>query len=242
MGNTALLAATLLALACAFSSCGSSDSGSTSSASSTQASGKAESQSGGGGSKSEGKASESGGEAEAAGNGGKKQGGSSGQGGDQDKKTSKPATPHGSGGGSGQKHANGGGNGAPELGSKASESELEEAAATTHIYFVARNREEWRRACSSLSKTMIVNLQRLVENEGEEEEESVSCPDAFATIAPTLPPRIAHGSTVVEAIGLSVKGQHGYLIYRSSGGVVYTIGMAREGHWKVAALAGSPQR
>jgi len=241
MRNTALLAATLLALACAFSSCGSSDSGSTSSASSTQASGEAESQSAGGGSKSGGKASESGGEAEATGNGGKKQGGSSGQGGGEDKKTSRAATPHGSGGGSGQKHANGGGNGAAELGSKASESELEEAAATTHIYFVARNREEWRRACSSLSKTMIVNLQRLVEDEGEEEER-VSCPDAFATIAPTLPPRIAHGSTVVEAIGLSVKGQHGYLTYRSSGGVVYTIGMAREGHWKVAALAGSPQR
>ncbi|MGE5280849.1 MAG: hypothetical protein ACM3N0_00745 [Chloroflexota bacterium] len=237
--NTALLAAALLALAFALSSCG--GSGSDTSSSSTQAPGEAESRSGAGGdSGTGGKVAETGGnkQGESSGQGGK----SSGQGGGKSKKASKatPVAPlHGSGGGSGQNRVKGGDNSVQEFGEESGESELEEAATALHTFLVARVRQEWPRACANLSSTMIENLKRLVENE---ENENISCPAAFAKIAPTLPPKVAHGSTVVNADSLRVKGRHGFLIYHGFEGVLYAISMAHEGRWKVAALAGVPLR
>lgn len=215
-----LAAAALLALVGVLSSCGGgsdSDSGSTA----TKASGKTE--------------------AEAGGKGGSGQSQSSKPKGDEGEakpNRSLPVTPlQVSGGGSGQFRVKGGDNSIQEFGEEASESELEEAAKALHDFYVARAREEWRRACANLSQAVAGQLEKLAE---QAKQGGTSCPAALAAITPGLPPKVARETTAVDAGSLRREGDRGFLIYRDGEGTVYAINMADEDGWKVGALAGVP--
>ncbi len=204
------------------SSCGGSDSGSTP----TQTSGNAESQLGGQGGSGNGK--EPGGQSEPK----------------EDKSEGKPsgsapvAPLRVSGGGSDQFRVKEGDNSIQDFGAEESESELEEAATALHDFYVARTREEWRRACANLSKTVSAQLEQLAAR-GKQGGQT-GCPAALAAITPGLPPKVARETTIVNAGSLRVEGDRGFLIYRSGEGTVYAINMTNEGDWKVGALAGVP--
>jgi hypothetical protein len=214
-----LAAAALLAFAGLLSSCGSSgsDSGSTA----TKASGETEAEAGGKGDSGKSQPSKpKDGEGEAEPN------------------HAVPVAPlQVSGGGSGQFRVRGGDNSIQEFGDEASESELEEAATALHDFYVARAREEWRRACANLSQAVAAQLEQLAE---EAKQGQVSCPTALATITPGLGPRLTRETTAVDAGSLRREGDRGFLIYRDGEGTVYAINMADEDGWKVGALAGVP--
>jgi len=142
-----------------------------------------------------------------------------------------------SGGGSGQFRVRGGDNSIQDFGDEAGESELEEAAKALHDFYVARAREEWRRACANLSQTVIGQLEQLAE---QAKQGQVSCPVALAAITPGLGPKLARETTAVDAGSLRVDGDRGFLIYRDGEGTVYAINMADEDGWKVGGLAGVP--
>jgi len=214
-----LAAAALLAFAGLLSSCGSSgsDSGSTA----TKASGKTEAEAGGKGGSGKSQPSEpKGDEGEAKPN------------------SSMPVAPlQVSGGGSGQFRVKGGDNSIQEFGEEASESELEEAAKALHGFYVARAREEWRRACANLSQTVAGQLEQLAK---QAKQGGTSCPVALAAITPGLPPKVARATTAVDAGSLRREGDRGFLLYRDGEGTVYAINMADEDGWKAGALAGVP--
>jgi hypothetical protein len=214
-----LAAAALLASAGLLSSCG--GSGSDSGSTATKTSGETEAEAGGKGGSGKSRPSElKGGEGEAKPNG------------------SVPVSPlRVSGGGSGQFRVKGGDNSIQDFGDEASESELEEAAKALHDFYVARAREEWRRACANLSQAIAGQLEQLAE---QAKQGQVSCPTALAAITPGLGPKVARETTAVDAGSLRREGDRGFLIYRDGEGTVYAINMASEDGWKVGALVGVP--
>jgi hypothetical protein len=145
---------------------------------------------------------------------------------------------HVSGGGSSQFRVKGGDNSVQDFGEESSESELEEAAAALHDFFVARAEEDWRTACARLSKTVAGQLEQLGSRTKSGNE---SCPAALAALTPSLPPSVQRESTVVDAGSLRVDGERGFLIYRGAKETVYAINMTHEGgRWKVGSVAPVP--
>jgi len=214
-----LAAAALLVFAGLLSSCGGSDSDSGSTT--TKASSEAEA------------------EADGKGGSGKSQPSQPKEGGGESKPNgSVPVGPlQVSGGGSGQFRVKGGDNSIQEFGDEASESELEEAAKVLHDFYIARAREEWARACADLSQTISAQLEQLAERA---KKGQVSCPATLAAITPSLPPKVARETTVVDAGSLRREDDRAFLLYRDGEGAVYAINMADEDGWKVGALAGVP--
>jgi len=221
---TALAVTALLALGASLSACGGSDSGSGSTSAKTSS--EAEAKSGGRG---------------GAGSGGGKSQPSEPKG-DEGGEKPNGSVPVGqlqvSGGGSSQFRVKGGDNSIQDFGDETSESELEEAAKALHDFYVARAREEWRRACANLSKTVAEQLKLLAERA--KRGGQTDCPAALAAITPSLPAEVERETTAVDAGSLRVEGDRGFLIYRDGEGTVYAINMADEGSWKVGALAGVP--
>jgi len=144
---------------------------------------------------------------------------------------------HVSGGGSGQFRVKGGDNSIQDFGEESDEGELEEAARVLHDFYVARAEEDWRTACASLSRGVVEQLEQLVSRT---KSGYKGCPSALATLTPSLPPAVQRETTAVDAGSLRVEGDRGFLIYRGAEKTVYAINMAREGGWKVGALAGVP--
>jgi hypothetical protein len=217
----ATLAAVAL-LAAALSACGGSDSGTSGSTSATAA----------GSEKSAGQRGEASPEKGHAGSGEGKPDGSGGGG--------QPASVSPlrvSGGGSGQFRVKGGDNSIQDFGEESDEGELEEAARVLHDFYVARAEEDWNAACARLSKSVIQQLEVLGARAKSGDK---SCPATMAALTPPLSPAVQRETTAVDAGSLRVEGDRGFLIYRGAEKTVYAINMAREGGWKVSALAGIP--
>ena len=142
-----------------------------------------------------------------------------------------------SGGGSGQFRVEGGDNSIQDFGEESDEGELEEAARVLHDFYVARAEEDWKAACAQLSKTVIQQLEQLGARSKSGDK---SCPATLAVLTPPLSPAVQRETTAVDAGSLRVEGDRGFLIYRGAEKTVYAINMAREGGWKVGALAGVP--
>jgi hypothetical protein len=144
-----------------------------------------------------------------------------------------------SGGGSTQfRNPKGGDNSVQDFGEESSGSELEEAADALHGFFVARAEEDWRKACSLLSKTVAEQLKQLGSRSKPAHK---GCPATLAALTPPLPPAVQRESTMVDAGSLRVEGERGFLIYRGAEETVYAITMAHEGDsWKVGSLAPVP--
>lgn len=217
----ATLAAVAL-LAGMLSACGGSDSGTSSSTSPT--SGSSETSAGQRGETSPEKGHASGGEGRPGGSDGSRQ----------------PALVSPlrvSGGGSGQFRVKGGDNSIQDFGEESDEGELEEAARVLHDFYVARAEEEWKAACASLSRGVIEQLEQLGARTKSGDK---GCPTALAALTPPLSAVVQRETTAVDAGSLRVEGDRGFLIYRGAEKTVYAINMAREGGWKVGALAGVP--
>jgi hypothetical protein len=152
---------------------------------------------------------------------------------------SAPVAPlHVSGGGSGQFRVKGGDNSIEEFGEESGAGELEEAAAALHDFFVARAEEDWRGACSQLSKNVAAELEQLASRSKSGKK---GCPATLAGLTPPLPPAVQRESTVVDAGSLRLEGERAFLIYRGAEKAAYAINMAHEdGKWKVGSLAPVP--
>lgn len=215
--------AAIALLAGALSACGGSSSTSTASTSSTTTNGSG----------AEGKNAAHKDEA-SGGNGGQQ--GSEAGGGSRESRTISPL--HVSGGGSGQFRVKGGDNSVQNFGEESGDSELEEAAAALHDFFVARAEEDWGAACARLSKTVAEQLEQL---SSRSKSANKSCPATLAALTPPLPPAVQRESTVVDAGSLRVEGERGFLIYRGAEQTVYAITMTHEGgQWQVGSLAPVP--
>jgi len=143
-----------------------------------------------------------------------------------------------SGGGSAQFRVKGGDNSIQDFGEESDEGELDEAATVLHDFYVARARSEWGRACANLAKIVVGQLEQLASRA---KSGGKGCAATLATLTPSLPPSVAHESTIVDAGSLRTEGERGFLIYRGGEATVYAINMALEdGSWKVGALAGIP--
>jgi len=143
-----------------------------------------------------------------------------------------------SGGGSAQFRVKGGDNSIQDFGEESNESELEEAAAALHDFYVARARGEWWRACSKLAGAVIEQLEQLA---SQAKSGGKGCAAMLAALTPPLPPSVAREATIVDAGSLRTEGERGFLLYRGAEETVYAINMALEDDsWKVGALAGVP--
>jgi hypothetical protein len=144
-----------------------------------------------------------------------------------------------SGGGSAQYRVKGGDNSIQDFGEESGESELEEAAASLHVFLVARAGEDWPTACAHLAKTVEQQLEQLASQSSKLS--GAGCAKILAALTPPLPPEVQKESTIVDAGSLRTEDERGFLIYRGTEGTVYAISMAQEGGaWKVGALAATP--
>lgn len=144
-----------------------------------------------------------------------------------------------SGGGSAQYRVKGGDNSIQDFGEESSESELEEAATSLHVFLVARAEEDWPTACSHLAKDVVRQLQQLASQSGKLA--GAGCAGILAALTPPLPAKVQKESTVVDAGSLRTEGEQAFLVYRGAEGTVYAIPMKPEGGaWKLGALAATP--
>ncbi len=122
---------------------------------------------------------------------------------------------------------------------RASESELEEAAAALHDFYVARAEEDWPAACSHLSKTVAQQLEQLASQSGKLS--GKGCAGILSALTPPLPAKVQKELTIVDAGSLRAEGDQAFLIYRGAEGTAYAMLMTQEdGAWKVGALAATP--
>ena len=222
----ALVAAVLVAALLA--ACGGSDSSSTSTGASSSGATTAQS-----GSQQEGPAQNK--------NGGGKQNSSQSQsqqsGGSESKNVATPLQV--SGGGSAQFRTKGGDNSIQEFGDESGESELREAAEVVHDFYVSRAEEQWRTACSYLSKS---NIEQLVQLGSQSPQlKGAGCAAMLKAFTRPLPASTDREVTTVDAGSLRREGEQGFLIYYGGGHVKYAMPLREEGGaWKVTALSGSP--
>lgn len=166
--------------------------------------------------------------------------GGSGGGGSSQSGQAKVSTPlKVSGGGSGQFRSKGGDNSIQEFGEEGGESELEEAATALHSFYVARAEEDWGRACSFLSSSMVGQLEQLATQSPQLK--GKDCAALLHAFTRPLPASVRRETTVVDAGSLRTEGEQSFLIYRGEGGTAYAMPMKNEGgEWKVGLLAASP--
>lgn len=144
-----------------------------------------------------------------------------------------------SGGGSEQFREPGGDNSIQEFGEESDESELEEAAAALHGFYVARAEEKWAEACTYLSTSTVQQFETLASRS--DQLKGKSCAGILEGFTPALPASVRRETTLVDAGSLRHEGEQAFLIYSGEGGSVFAIPMDQEdGQWKVAALAGTP--
>jgi hypothetical protein len=144
-----------------------------------------------------------------------------------------------SGGGSAQYRVKGGDNSIQDFGEESGESELEEAAAALHGFYVALAEENWPTACAHLANTVEQQLEQLASQSSKLS--GAGCAKILAALTPPLPPAVQKESTIVDAGSLRTEDGRAFLIYRGTKGTVYAISMAQEaGAWKVGALAATP--
>lgn len=144
-----------------------------------------------------------------------------------------------SGGGSAQFRSKGGDNSIQEFGEESDESELEEAAEALHGFYVARAEEDWGRACSYLSSSMVTQLEQLAKQSPQLK--GKDCAALLHAFTRPLPAAVRRETTLVDAGSLRSEGEQSFLIYRGEGGTVYAMPMKNEdGQWKVGLLAATP--
>jgi hypothetical protein len=144
-----------------------------------------------------------------------------------------------SGGGSGQFREKGGDNSIQEFGEESSESELKEAAVALHSFYVARAEEDWGRACTYLSSSMVAQLEQLAKQSPQLKGED--CPALLHAYTRPLPASVRRETTLIDAGSLRSEGEQSFLIYRGEGGAVFAMPMKDEnGGWKIGLLAPTP--
>jgi hypothetical protein len=143
-----------------------------------------------------------------------------------------------SGGGSAQFHAKGGDNSVQDYGAEAALSELRQAAAATHSFFVARVRGEWARACGLLAAAERESFEKLATQNPQLR--GKGCAAALAAFAPPPSGSEARELTQVDAASLRQEGQQAFLIYVGAPeGTVYAMPLHLEdGGWRPAAISG----
>lgn len=144
-----------------------------------------------------------------------------------------------SGGGSVQFRVRGGDNSVQDFGAEAGASELGEAAATVHRFFVARVWGEWDRACSLLSAREVERLDQLTAPAPGAKGQG--CPAALAALTAGVSPALARALTTVDAASLRQEGKQAFLIYTGPPGrTVYAMPLVGEaGGWRLGAFAGA---
>lgn len=144
-----------------------------------------------------------------------------------------------SGGGSAQFRVKGGDNSVQEFGEESDESELEEAGAALHGFFVARAEEDWATACSFLSKGVQTQFEALGSRSGQLD--GKGCAGVLAAITPPLPATVRREQTIVDAASLRHEDDNAFLIYRGAEGTSFVMPMDQEdGAWKVGAIGAAP--
>jgi hypothetical protein len=227
-----LLAATVLAAALTLAACGG-GSGSSTTTTGTESSRPSRDGGAGGGSAEQGGDRGNGGHGQEKASGG--QGDSTG-GGEGSRPV--PVAPlEVSGEGSAQFHAKGGDNSVQDYGEEAAESELRQAAAATHSFFVARVRGEWARACGLLAAEVQKSLEQQVAQSSQSP--SRGCAAALALLTKPVSGSLAREITQVEAASLRHEGEQAFLIYVGAPeGTVYAVPLQLEGgSWKPAAIS-----
>lgn len=138
-----------------------------------------------------------------------------------------------SGGGSGQFQVRGGDNSIQNWGEESEESQLEEAAAAVHAFYVARANEEWARACTYLARSTVEELR------GQSEQGSLDCATRLEALTRhPLPSPLRRESTVVDAGSLRIGEDSSFLIYRGAGRTVFAMPLVEEdGAWKLTLIS-----
>jgi hypothetical protein len=144
-----------------------------------------------------------------------------------------------SGGGSGQFRSKGGDNSIQNFGEEGDESELQEAAEALHGFYVARAEEDWAKACSYLSKTVVNQLRQLASQSSQLK--GKGCAVVLHAFTRSVPASVRRKTTIVDAGSLRNDGEQAFLIYYGEGHAPYAMPMKEEGgEWKVGLLAGTP--
>ncbi len=139
-----------------------------------------------------------------------------------------------SGGGSAQFHVNGADNSIQEYGEEASRGELRRAARVVHDYLAALATEDWKSACSYLSRKELDSLERVVATSLKIK----GCRPALAKLIGSVTAAEGREATVVDAASLRREGDQGFLIYRGAQGRPYFVSLRREGgEWALAGLS-----
>jgi hypothetical protein len=148
-----------------------------------------------------------------------------------------PPTHHDSGGGVKQFEVKGGDNSIQESGDEASSSEFAEAAATLHAFLDARAARAWKVACEQMSPAV---AKQLVSELGSAGGKQADCAEVVASLTAGVPAAALRQAAVADVGALRVEDDHGFIIFRGTGGETFFMPMVREGdHWKVAAIAAS---
>jgi hypothetical protein len=144
-----------------------------------------------------------------------------------------------SGGGAAQFRTKGGDNSIQEFGEESDESELEEAAAAVHGFYVARAEEDWAKACTFLAESMVGQLEALA---GQSPElKGAGCPTVLEAFTRPLPASVRRETTVVDAGSFRHDDERGFLIYYDSEDKPYAMPLEdQDGEWKLTLLSATP--
>lgn len=146
---------------------------------------------------------------------------------------------HDSGGGAAQFRGPGD-NSIQESGSEASAPDREQAAAALHGYLDSRVAGRWAAACSFMSASMVVGLERMAALSPQRHGDP-GCPKVIAALVAALPRRTVREGAEADVGSLRLNGNRGFLLYHGARSSDYAMPVVKEGKmWKVAALAGAP--
>jgi len=229
--SAALFVAIAVVAALTLAACGSSDSSSTAT---VEDSGQGQDGSSSGGSEEHSGGQGNGGHGrEDSGNG---QGRSTGSG--EGRRHAPVAPLEVSGGGSAQFHVKGGDNSVQDYGEEAADSELRQAAESTHAFFVASVRGEWAPACGLLAADEQKSLQSAAAQSPQLR--GKGCAAALAAFTRPVSGSLAREITTVDAASLRHEGEQGFLIYVGApDNTVYAMPLRLEGSvWKLGGISG----
>lgn len=143
-----------------------------------------------------------------------------------------------SGGGSKQFRTPGGDNSIQDFGNEASPDEFKEVAAIVHAFLDARAAGKTEVACRYLASSIIDQLLQFAEGAPEAPDDCAGMLDALTV---PLNARIKRMISQADIGSVRVDGDQGFVLYRGFEKKVHVMPVVREdGHWKVAAIAGSP--
>lgn len=123
------------------------------------------------------------------------------------------------------------------FGEEAEGEEREAIAAAAQAYFSARAEDRWAEACEHLERSSRRNLaasaSRLSDRPG------LRCPEALAYLQEGVDPRLRREAAEAPVVGVRVRGENAFYVYRIPTGQDALLSMIREDdEWRARSVAG----